>query len=493
MKLFRIAKLSIAAEGHRRAGARRLVGAVMAAALLACGGLSDCRGADSPAAPAWLAKPLSLEECLNIALEHNGNVLKSKKDLEATHGVVVQTRAIAIPKVRATGDYEITDEGAVDRLTIDIPPGFPGLGNFTGINPGNQRWSANVRLIQSIYEGGRMRAALRTARFTTEQALAQHNVVLANTATDVRIAFYDVLLAEQEIVVNEASVELLSKELEDTKRRFAAGTVPRFNVLRAEVELANARPKLIRARNSYRIGKDNLVNLLGYHLPTDIWEDVPIHLSGSLQMDKLEIELPKALMQALERRPELVALRAAQKLRKEGVTTARAGYLPSVQGYVGYGSHNSAFTPDLANDISGWQAGVQLSWDLFDGMLTVGKVGQARALLERSEVETDDSGRQIEMEVRTAYSNLIESWEVLQSQGKVQEQAEEALRLARARGDAGTGTQLDVLSAQTALTEARTTQIGAQRDYAVARSRLERAIGAYVPVGPSGQANATAK
>jgi outer membrane protein TolC len=89
----------------------------------------------------------------------------------------------------------------------------------------------------------------------------------------------------------------------------------------------------------------------------------------------------------------------------------------------------------------------------------------------------DDKGRQIELEVRTAYSDFIEAREVLESQQKVQEQADEALREARARAEAGTGTQLDVLDAETSLTQARTTQIQALHDYAVARARLERAIG----------------
>jgi outer membrane protein TolC len=163
--------------------------------------------------------------------------------------------------------------------------------------------------------------------------------------------------------------------------------------------------------------------------------------------------------------------------------------LPSVQGFAGYGSRNSSFTDDLSRDVSGWQAGVQLSWDVFDGALTRGRVSQARALQEEAQLETEDSSRKIELEVRVALSNLTEAWEVLESQKKVQEQAEEALRLAQARADAGTGTQLDVLGAQTALTQARTTQIQAQRDYAVARTRLERAIGAYVPVGAAGQAS----
>jgi outer membrane protein TolC len=132
------------------------------------------------------------------------------------------------------------------------------------------------------------------------------------------------------------------------------------------------------------------------------------------------------------------------------------------------------------NEIHGWNTGVQFSWDIFDGLLTKGRVQQAQALLTRARVDVSDTARRIEQEVRTAYSTFIEAREVLESQRKVQEQAEEALRLAIARNEAGAGTQLDVLSAQTALTEARSTQVQALREYAVARARLERAIGQHV-------------
>jgi outer membrane protein TolC len=92
-------------------------------------------------------------------------------------------------------------------------------------------------------------------------------------------------------------------------------------------------------------------------------------------------------------------------------------------------------------------------------------------------VDVQNEMRSVELEVRTDYSNFIEASETLESQKKVQEEAEEALRLATARNEAGTGTQLDVLSAQTSLTQARSTQVQALHDYDVARARLERAMG----------------
>src|SRR5208283_182237 len=396
--------------------------------------------------PGWITRPLSLTDCLNIALQQNATILKAKNDLYAQYGVVVQTRAIALPQVQATGQYKDTDPHAIENF-----PGTPGL-----VLP-NQNWNAGVQIVQSIYEGGKMVAALRTASVTKQQALAQYQTVIADTLLGARTAYYDVLLAAQQITVHEASVNLLQKELEDQQRRYDAGTVPHFNVLRAEVAVANERPALIQARNNYRITKNNLSNLLGYNLPREIWEDIPLNLTDALDAAPYEVDLPAAIQQALARCTELVAARKTEELQRLNVVNAKAGYKPTVQAFAGYNWVNSQFSTDVGEDIRGWNAGGQLSWDIFDGMLTRGKVVQAKALYEKSRTDVDDKGRQIELEVRTAYSDFIEAREVLESQQKVQEQADEALREAESRAAAGTGTQLDVLDAQTSLTQARTT------------------------------------
>jgi outer membrane protein TolC len=81
------------------------------------------------------------------------------------------------------------------------------------------------------------------------------------------------------------------------------------------------------------------------------------------------------------------------------------------------------------------------------------------------------------LQVRTAYSDFLQARETLDSQEKVQEEADEALREANARQEAGTGTQLDVLDAETALTQARTTLVQSQHDYVSAVAKYQRSIG----------------
>ncbi len=425
----------------------------------------------APVTNAFIPQPLSLADAVNLALQRNPNILRAQKDLKAARGVVIQTRAIAIPKINLTGNFSAAQSSDVDMI------------NTPAITFGtDQNWQSQIKLVQSLYEGGRILSALRAARLTKERSLLDYQTSVADTVVEVQVAYYDVLLAMQQITVQEASVELLTRELTDTTRRYDAGTVPRFNVLRAEVELANAQPSLIRARNSYRIGKNNLVNQLGFNVPKQALEDIPLTLAGKLEAQPYKVELPQAIAMALQRRTELASLRKTQALRSEDIVNAKSAYKPTLQAFGGYDAHNSQLSQNLSYEDHGAIAGVMLNWDIFDGRRTRGKVLEATARYERAGVDVDDAGRRIELEVRTAHSNFTEADEVLKSQEKVVEEAEEALRLARARYEAGTGTQLDVLSAQTALTEARTTQIQALHDYDVARARLERAIGANIPV-----------
>ena len=419
--------------------------------------------------PGWLTEPLSLPGAIRIAVVQNAEILKSASDLETAHGIAIQMKAIVMPKLRGNANY------VHDDAVENDPQRNPG-----GVEEPQDQWNGSIRIVQSIYEGGRLRSALRTARLTKEQALLGFQTVVANALLDVRTAYYDVLLAKQQVVVRDASVRLLEEQLEKTKRQFDAGAVPRFDVLRGEVEIANARPRFIRAKNLYRIAKNNLATLLGYNIPTTVWEDLPLTLTTKLDTDPYEIDLPNAIGAARARRPELGALRAQVSIQQERIVAARSGYKPSLGVFAGYSAHTSEFRDDFFRDVSGPTAGVVMTWDFFDGHATQGRITEARGRESRAVITLEDNTRRIEQQVRAAYSSFVEAREVLESQKKVVERAEEAIRLASSRYEAGSGTQLDVLNTETALTEARTTQVEAARDYLVARARLDHSIGVDV-------------
>src|ERR1019366_5020504 len=148
--------------------------------------------ADETNAPAWLSRPLSQADCINIALNQNAVILKAQSDLKASQGVVIQTRAVALPQVQATGKY--TDE---EKSLLQNPPGF-------SYPVPHQNWNSGIQIVQGIYEGGKLIAAVKAASATKKQAIAQYQTQVADTLLSVRLAYYDVLLAAQQITVNEA-------------------------------------------------------------------------------------------------------------------------------------------------------------------------------------------------------------------------------------------------------------------------------------------------
>jgi TolC family type I secretion outer membrane protein len=438
-------------------------------------------------APPWPTVPLTLGDALDTALAQNPAIRKGQQDIEEAYGVSMQLRSTALPKLTGTGNYGVLDRGKIEKLTV-------GGGNSFSFRT-DQSWSADLTISQTLIDGGKMRSSLRSAKLTKEAALRNFESLVSDTLLNVRIAVADVLLDAELIVTQEASVHLLEKELTDTQRRYDAGTVPQFNVLRASVELANAKPRLIKARNDYRIAKNNLATLLGYDIPSGMGEDIPLEISGKLAPSTNDVELSTSIAKAYQQRPELAAARTNERLRHEDIVQARSDYFPKLSGQAGYGWVNRVYGPNggnpgLDDEVHGWSVGLVANWSIWDFGLTQGKVKAARATQEKARIDVDDLYRKVEQEVRTAHSTLIQARETLESQGKVIEQGQEALRLAVARSEAGTGTQLDVLSAQTALTDARTTYVQAEHDLVVAQQRLARAMGEGIMVrsvtsGPS--------
>ncbi len=460
---------------------------VCASSLLPCalaGDATDKGRSPQASLPDALKRPLALVDVLNIAAVQNGNILQAKKDVEAAFGVAIQTRAIVLPQVVGSGQYEVIDDSLIARQTVAPQEiSIPGIGTLT--TPGrqspltnNQTWNSNIQIIQNIYEGGRLVSAVKSAKLIREFAIYDYQTVVADNLLEVCIAYDDAQVAVQQIAVREAAIKYLTEQLDITQKRFNAGVLTEFEVLRAQVELTDAQPPLIVAQNEYIVAKQRLVELLGYDLAPSVANDLPLNLTTPLQAKPYPGELSESIIQAFANRSELAALRTLEKLRTEDVVKAKAGYKPSLQGFAGYNLTSNVYSRNAGDSLNGWSAGAQVSWALFDGLLTKGKVDEAVALQGKSKLKTDETARQVQLQVRTSWDDLRRAKSVVDALGMNIEKAVESLRLATVRYEAGTVTQLDVLNAQTTLTNTRAQYFQALRDYSVARSRLERSVGA---------------
>ena len=290
--------------------------------------------------------------------------------------------------------------------------------------------------------------------------------------------FYQIVVNRELVKVNEQSVHLLESQLKDQQNRLEAGTVPRFNVLQAEVALYNQLPLLITAQNNLRISKLTLAKTLGLYFQPRRGEDPPLEVLGEMPYNPRPINLADAVEMGKERRPFLKQARANVLNQLQQVRAAAGQWLPNIT-TTGGGEWVSSPVNSSWHDISkGWLALVQGSLPIWDSGAIAGQVIQQRALFSETKITYDDDVRQVELEIQQAYSNLQQNEELVKSQEKNVELADEALRLAKARLDAGAGVQLDVLNAQVALLTAQSTRLQALFGYNSSLAEFDRATGA---------------
>jgi outer membrane protein TolC len=253
--------------------------------------------------------------------------------------------------------------------------------------------------------------------------------------------------------------------------------VPRFNVLQAQVQLSNQIPNLIAARNNYRTSILQLAKTLGLDFNPARGIAAPLRVVGQLTYIPRRVSLVEAIELGKQNRPFLKQARANVLNQIEQVHVALGGWLPTVNTTGGGEWLSSQFNSSWGDISKGWIANVTGSWPIWDSGQVFGRVKQERALLSQTEITFDDDVRQVELEIQQAASNLSQNRELIQATEKNVEQADEAVRLAKARLDAGAGTQLDVLNAQVQLTTAQSTRLQALFGYNSALAEFDRVTG----------------
>src|SRR5213594_4218188 len=451
----------------------------------------------------------TLDQAIVTALQQNPTLLNAEQEIKRTKGVIIQVRAQALPNISVKGTFEWTDPnligarilggtgttttGATTTGTtlssslIDSPPS-----QVSNVQPpadpsptptvrstelSDISYNISVLGTQLIFNGTTW-PSIRGTFFQRDSAYFAFRNILDQLIATVKTQFYQVVVNRELIQVQEQSVNLLEQQLKDQQNRFDAGTVPRFNVLQAEVALYNQIPQLITAQNNYRISKITLAKTLGLDFQPGRGENPPLEVVGEMPYIPRTIALADAIELGKQRRPFLKQARANVLNQKEQLHAAAGQWLPTIT-TTGGGEWVSSPTNSSWHDISkGWIATVQGSLPIWDSGAIAGQVLQQRALLSEAKLSYDDDVRQVELEVQTAYSNLEQNRELIKSQEKNVEQAEEALRLAKARLDAGAGVQLDVLNAQVQLLTAQSTRLQALFGYNSSLAEFDRATGA---------------
>ncbi len=441
------------------------------------------------------SRRFTLRQAIETALQQNPDILRARQEIERTKGLVVEVRAQALPQVEAQAVFQATDPnlrnrgfggfstgdgdgtGATPTPTASATPTATpdgGDGVVSGPTTTNNSYNLRFQVSQLIFAGGAVRGQISAAMFTRDSSYFALRNTVDQVISTVRTQFYQVALNRALIGVQEQSIRLLESQLQDQQNRFEAGTVPRFNVLQAQVALSNQRPELFTARNNLRIAQLQLAKTLGLAFDPRRGESPPLEIVGDLTYAPRQMPLAQAIEVATERRAFLKQQRAAIFSQRDQIRIALAGYLPTVRASGGYEFQSSPFSDNIRDVSSGYTVGATGNWPIFDGFQTAGRVKQARAALATAEINYDDAVRQVELEVQQAFSNLQQGSELIRSQTENVGQADEALRLASARLSAGAGTQLEVLNSRVEVTRAQSVRLQALFSYASAQAEFDR-------------------
>lgn len=414
----------------------------------------------------------TLDQAILTALQRNPTLLNAEQEIKRTKGVVLQVSAQALPRIAPTANLAWTDH----RLSTS---GFAASGGISGGAALGVETAYAIRITgsQLLFNYSTV-PSIRGSFFQRDSAYFSFRNILDQLISTVKTQFYQIIVNRELVSVNEENVHLLEAQLKDQQNRFEAGTVPRFNVLQAEVQLHNQLPQLITAQNNLRISKLQLAKTLGLDFQRRRGNSPPLDVIGDMPYVPRTIELVDAIEMGKQRRPFLKQARANVLNQKEQVQVALGGFWPNFTNTGGYDIFSSPLTTAPAKTREGFVFGLQGNWAVWDSGATYGQVIQQRALLSETKITYDDDVRQVELEIQQAYSNLQQNRELIQSQEKNVELAEEAVRLAKARLDAGAGVQLDVLNATVQLLTAQSTRLQALFGYNSSLAEFDRATGA---------------
>jgi len=442
--------------------------------------------------------PLTLSRTVETALERNRDIVNSRYQLNLADEQVGEAWSNVYPSVDFSSSFTRNVSPQVSFLPAQIfDPNAP-EGEFIPIQFGaDNLWNLTIQAEQPLFRAGvfvGVGAAARYRSLQREVLRGQSQQVV----TRVRIAFFDLLLAQEEVRLTENSLERVRRSLEETRAMNRAGLSDDYDVLRLEVEFANLEPNLRRARNRQVAARRTL------SVELDLDPDTELQVAGNLAELDLDgsgynsaanedilafagiqpdpAEVAELVHQATARRSDVRQLELTEGLRQAELRVEQAEYLPEV---TAFGTYGLAAQQNGAPDFFGSsmqrgttkQIGLRVTIPLFTGFARDARADQRQAALRQAEVQTRVTRDQAAVQVQNLVDEVEEALARARGQQLAVTQATRGYEIARAQYREGLGTQLELTDAEVALRQSEFNYAQAVYDYLAGRARLDEAAG----------------
>lgn len=432
---------------------------------------------------------LALTAALSVLYSQSVFAATLELDLEET----IQRALLTNPSVKiaeynrkaAKADYSAAKGARGISISLSHDSGRGGYADYAkrSINGGTEIWTKGIGNSHSnsisaslpIFTGGELQGQIGQAKANYRSMLSAEEQAYNEMKETATTGYFNMLNATNMKALRQESVDRLQAHLDNVIAQYNVGIVARADVLRSEVELANAQQNYITASNEYDVAEATLNNIIGTPLGTTLL------LKDRLQYEPYENDMAYCLAYSEQHRPELKQAEYAIDSAEAALVVARSGHMPKVYANASnnWGGNGSDWPGD---DDENWSVGVTASMNVFDSGVTWSKIHAAQENLAKAKESQRQIKDNVELEVRTDYLNLREAEKRITTTQVAVASAEEDYHIAVVRYQAGVGTNIDVMDAQEALTQAKTNYYQALYNYNTSKAALNTSMGVGVPV-----------
>jgi len=417
---------------------------------------------------------LTLEDAVRLALQRNSDLQRQiLLSLSAEQDRVIARGAILpVLTFNASAAYQrVNGQQIVGGITL--PTGGPALEQRTTYDP---LYSSSVRLTQLVFDGGAWWNNLAASDLGLQASQAQVDEQRLQITYLVEQRFYEMVRAQRQLVVLGDAATRSRDQADYTQRLFEGGRATQADVYAARANRDNDEVQRLGQERAVELARSDLSVAIGLDPGTPLRVSEPPNMMAEPSQAPA---LPDAIDRALGNRPSLKAFALTANQNRKLASAAEGAYWPNVSVFGQWGRNTSNL--DLYVEAPGRNsqasAGVQLTWNVFNGLKDQGNVRKAEIQVALAENDLASGRRGVANDVEKAIAQLAAA----RAQARVAQQAEqtakEGLRLARTRQEVGVGTQLEVRDAELKLTQAQLNVVGSLVDGREAEAALRRAQG----------------
>lgn len=404
------------------------------------------------------AKEVDLSDLIPLALDHNPAIDIAKQQFNQSTGQLTQAKSGYLPRLTANA-------GVAQTHIRDLTP-----------EDEDTVLGTSLSASQLIYDFGQTTGLISSSKYNREAARSNLEQILQDVIFQVKNSYYSALEKIHLVVVAEQAVTTYEQHLYRARKYFEAGVRTQIDITNAELELANAQLNLLRTNSSVKTALVKLEQVVGtkpnvgnYTLQTDgksltsLVDNMPV-LIGPL--DQL-------LDTANKNRPGLAQLEQLIKSAEASLKQAKGEYWPTLSANALYDEYDTDL--QILNDQ--WQVGAGLTWELFSGFETEGKVAEAKGRM----MEISSSKHELELaiiqDVTDSFLRAEEHRDSVKIAQLAMKLAKRNLELAEGRYKAGLGDMLEFNDAQLNFTRSQSDLVANYFAYLISLARIDRAVG----------------